>query len=141
MTSAPAIGFDYRPSRLPGGLLTAAAAFSFVAIAACGAPLALKLALLGGTAALTVPAFRRSCRSRIAGVGYGSDGWTLYAADRSQLPATLLSHRVIGTCILLRLKTDRSTEILMLAPDNCDPDIRRRLRMRLAAQAPATGIP
>jgi toxin CptA len=140
MTSAPAIGFDYRPSRLPGRLLAIASALSFLAIAVCGAPPGLKLALAAGTLALVIPAARRIRHSRVAGIGYGADGWTLYRADRSQLPATLLSHRVIGTLVLLRLKTDHATEILLLAPDNSDPDIRRRLRMRLAAQSPATDM-
>jgi len=41
---------------------------------------------------------------------------------------------VIGTCVLLRLKTSVAIETLLLAPDNSDADIRRRLRMRLAVQ-------
>jgi toxin CptA len=53
----------------------------------------------------------------------------------------LLSHRVIGSCVLLRLKTDHATEVLLLAPDNSDADIRRRLRMRLAAQSAVTDAP
>jgi len=140
MTSAPAIGFDYRPSRLPGQLLAIVAALACIAIALSGIPVELKLALATGVLCLALAAARRSTHSHITGVGYGSDGWALYQADRSQLRATLLSHRVIGTCVLLRLKTDRATEILMLAPDNSDSDIRRRLRMRLAAQSPATEI-
>jgi toxin CptA len=140
MTSAPAIGFDYRPSRLPGRLLALVTALAFVAIAVCGAPPGLKLALAAGTFALVVPAARRAGHSRVAGVGYGADGWTLYRADRSPLPATLRSHRVIGTCVLLRLRTADASETLLLAPDNSDPDIRRRLRMRLAAQSPAPDI-
>jgi len=85
-------------------------------------------------------AARRSTRSRIAGVGYGPSGWALYHADRTHWPATLLSHRVIGTHVLLRLKTDERTETLLLATDNSDPDIRRRLRMRLAAQSRAADL-
>ena len=138
MTSAPAIGFDYRPSRLPARLLAIAAALSLVAIAVCGAPLGLKLALMAGTLALAIPAVRRARRSRVAGIGYGADGWTLYRADRSQLPATLLSHRIIGTCVLVLLKTDHATDTLLLAPDNSDADIRRRLRMRLAVRSLAS---
>lgn len=140
MTSAPAIGFDYRPSHLPGRLLAAVTALAIVAIALSGAPFWLKVALTAATSMLAVIAARRARRSRIAGVGYGPDGWALYRADRSQLPATLRSHRVIGTCVLLRLKTDHTNETLLLAPDNSDPDIRRRLRMRLAAQSPVAEI-
>jgi len=134
MTSAPAIGFDYRPSRLPGRLLAIAAALALVAIGLCGAPAGLKLVLMAGTLALAILAGGRSRRSSIAGVGCGPDGWIVYEADRRQLPAMLLSHRVIGTCVLLRLKTSVAIETLLLAPDNSDADIRRRLRMRLAVQ-------
>ncbi|MBP1475763.1 hypothetical protein J7I44_15760 [Frateuria sp. MAH-13] len=140
MTSAPAIGFDYRPSRLPGRLLAVVTTLALVAIGLSGAPLGLKLLLAAGVAVSSVITARRSMRPRIAGVGYGSDGWTLYQADRSQLPATLVSHRVIGTSVLLRLKTGRATETLLLASDNSDPDIRRRLRMRLAAQSRAADL-
>ncbi|WP_439703064.1 protein YgfX [Frateuria sp. GZRe12] len=110
-------------------------ALALVAIALSGALLWLKLVLAVGTLTLTFTAARRSTLSRIAGVGYGPDGWTLYQPDRTPLPVRLLSHRVIGGCVLLRLKTDHATEVLLLAPDNCDADIRRRLRMRLAAQS------
>lgn len=135
MTSAPAIGFDYRPSRLTGGLLGIVTALGLVAVTLSGAPLWLKLVIAAGSLALAFVATRRLTLSRIAGVGYGPDGWTLYQADRTPLPARLLSHRVIGGCVLLRLKTDHATEVLLLAPDNSDADIRRRLRMRLAAQS------
>ncbi|MCX7512390.1 hypothetical protein [Frateuria sp. STR12] len=140
MTSAPAIGFDYRPSHLPRRLLAIVTALALVAIALSGAPSGLKMALVAGTSMLAVAGARRSGRSGIAGLGYGPDGWAVYRADRSQLPATLRSHRVIGSCVLLRLKTDHTTETLLLAPDNSDPDIRRRLRMRLAAHSPVAEI-
>lgn len=140
MTSAPAIGFDYRPSRLPARLTAIVGALAFAAIALSGAPLALKFLLWAGTLMLAVAVARRSLRSSIAGIGYGPEGWALYRADRTQLPAALLCHRVIGTCVLLRLQTDETTEVLMLAPDNSDPDIRRRLRMRLFAQSAAAGM-
>ena len=140
MTSALAIGFDYQPSRLPARLLALIAALAFVAIALRGAPLGLKLVLATSVGIFAGMAARRSPRSRIAGVGYGPSGWALYHADRTHWPAMLLSHRVIGTYVLLRLKTDDCTETLLLATDNSDPDIRRRLRMRLAAQSPAADL-
>lgn len=137
MTSAPAIGFDYRPSRLPGRLLATVVALALGAIALSGAPLVLKLGLAAGTLVLGRAAARRSRRSRVAGVGCGPDGWAIYRADRSRLGARLASCRVVGPFVLLRLATDDAVEALLLAPDNSDRDIRRRLRMRLATQAPA----
>jgi toxin CptA len=140
MTSAPAIGFDYRPSRLPGRLLGIVGALCLIAIGLCGAPLALKLALMAGNLSLASIAIRRTRRSRVVGAGCGPEGWAIYRADRSQLLARLLSHRVIGTCVLLRLRTDNTIETLLLAPDNSDDDIRRRLRMRLATRSPVAEI-
>src|SRR3569623_1508370 len=87
MTSAPAIGFDYRPSRLTGGLLGIVTALGLVAVALSGAPLWLKLVIAAGSLALAFVATRRLTLSRIAGVGYGPDGWTLYQAARTPLPA------------------------------------------------------
>lgn len=137
MTSAPAIGFDYRPSFWLVGLVTLVAVLASVALALCGAPGKLKLALIAGTVMLAGAGMHRARRSSVTGVACGPGGWALYQADRSQLPALLLSHRVIGTCVLLRLRTDRFTETLLLAPDNSDADMRRRLRMRLAAPSAA----
>ncbi len=54
--------------------------------------------------------------------------------------ATLASFRVIGEKIVwLRLSSPGQRQaLLLLAPDNSDADIRRRLRMRLA-QIEASG--
>ena len=50
--------------------------------------------------------------------------------------------RHLGGFILLRLQTvERGMQILLLAPDNTDRDIRRRLRMRLATVQPGEALP
>lgn len=137
MTSAPAIGFDYRPSRLPARLLLALAGLALVAIALSGAPRALKLPMALASTALVVLAVRRASRSTVTGVALAGEGWTLYRVARSESRATLASFRVLGDCVLLRLKSAERVEVLLLAPDNSDADLRRRLRMRLAAMQPA----
>jgi toxin CptA len=58
-------------------------------------------------------------------------------SSHEDVPATLASFRVLGALVLLRFKTARhGTHTLLLAPDNSDADIRRRLRMRLATLQP-----
>jgi toxin CptA len=136
MTSAPAIGFDYRPSRLPARLLLAVAVLALVAIAASGAPWMLKLLMAAVSIALATHALRRAARSTVTGVALAGESWTLYRAARSESPAVLASFRILGTCVLLRLKSAERVEVLLLAPDNSDADLRRRLRMRLAAMQP-----
>jgi len=136
MTSAPAIGFDYRPSRLPACLIGAVTVLALVAIALAGVPWSVKLILILMAVGFAAHAVRRIARLSIAGVGLAGETWTLYRTDRSDAPARLASFRVLGSCILLRLETGGRVEALLLAPDNSDADLRRRLRMRLAALQP-----
>jgi len=133
MTSAPAIGFDYRPSRLPARLLAAVGALAAIAIVLSGAPWWLQLLLALALFAMLVRALRRLSGSDVAGVGLAGARWTVYRADRSEAPAVLVSSRILGSCVLLRLKRADAVDTLLLAPDNSDADLRRRLRMRLAA--------
>ncbi|MEI7038011.1 protein YgfX [Fulvimonas yonginensis] len=137
MTSAPAIGFDYRPSRLPSTLLAAVAVLALASIALSGAPWGLKTGLAIVVLASVARALRTLSRSGIAGVGLAGENWTLYRAGQAEIPATLASFRILGTCVLLRLRTAEGVAVLLLAPDNADADVRRRLRMRLAALQPA----
>jgi toxin CptA len=141
MTSAPAIGFDYRPSRLPARLLGAVAVLAVVAIALSGASGWLKLLLASAALGSTMHAVHRASRSAVAGVGLAGENWTLYRADRSESPAKLASFRLLGTCVLLRLRSADGVEALLLAPDNSDADLRRRLRMRLATLQPTGRVP
>jgi toxin CptA len=136
MTSAPAIGFDYRPSRWPARLLGVVVTLALAAIVTSGAPWWLQLLLSAASLAFAAQALRRASRTGVAGVGLAGERWTLYRGDRSETPATLASSRVLGTCVLLRLKCAGETVVLLLAPDNSDADLRRRLRMRLAAMQP-----
>jgi toxin CptA len=94
------------------------------------AKLLLSLIVLVGT--------RRSVRlmaqSPVSAAGWGAqDSWTVHMTSHEDVPATLASFRVLGVFVLVRLKTaGHGTHSLLLAPDNSDADIRRRLRMRLA---------
>jgi toxin CptA len=84
-------------------------------------------------------AVRRVSRTDIVAVGLDQDGgWILRRADGTDQAATLTSSRVIGAYVLLRLApAGMHAQTVMLGPDNSDADIRRRLRMRLAASGTA----
>jgi toxin CptA len=134
MTSAPAIGFEYRPSRGFRQLLVAIALPAALAVLLSALAWWLKtlLALIVLLAAWR--SVRAAANSPVAAAGWGAeDIWTVHLHSHEDLPATLASFRVLGACVLLRLKTStHGMQVLLLTPDNSDADIRRRLRMRLA---------
>ncbi|KLD65903.1 protein YgfX [Dyella japonica] len=141
MTSAPAIGFEYRPSRWLGRLLWFLSTLAALAVwmSAAPWPVALAIALAIGLA-LWRTLLRWSGLS-VQAAGWGRDGsWSLRLRGDQDSAATLSSYRVIGEqAVWLRLSlAGRGHVALLLAPDNSDADIRRRLRMRLA-QVEASG--
>ena len=143
MTSAPAIGFEYRPSRLLRRVLIAVAAMAVLAVALCGLALWLKWLLGIAVVLATWQSVRRLAAVPVAAAGWSADNdWTLRLIDHEDVPATLASFRVFGIFVLLRLQTvERGVQVLLLAPDNSDADIRRRLRMRLATMQPDGAVP
>jgi toxin CptA len=76
-------------------------------------------------------------RSPVRAAGWSRDGsWTLRLASGDDQAASLDSFRALGDFIWLRLSlAGHGCVVLLLAPDNSDADIRRRLRMRLALPA------
>lgn len=143
MTFAPAIGFEYRPSRWMPRLLITVTGMALVATALSGVPLILRIAI----GVIVIVASRRALRrlhAPVYAVGWASQsGWTLRGLDGADDAATLLSFRVLRQIVWLRLASLRYGKLtLWLMPDNSDSDIRRRLRMRLAvlkagSEAPA----
>ncbi|HEY8587139.1 MAG TPA: protein YgfX [Rhodanobacter sp.] len=134
MTSAPAIGFEYRPPRLLRRVLLLMAALALLAIALSAVPTGLKLLLVIAVALLTWHALHRLAANPVAAAGWGADDvWTLRLRNQEDVAATLVSFRTLGGLVLLRLRTTgQGVQVLLLVPDNSDADTRRRLRMRLA---------
>lgn len=143
MTSAPAIGFEYRPSRLLQGVLILVAASALLAVVLCMIPWWSKLLLTAAVVLATYSALRGLTTGPVAAAGWSADqAWTLRLHDHEDIPATLSSFRVLGGFVLLRLHTaGHGVQVLLLAPDNSDTDIRRRLRMRLATIQPGEALP
>jgi toxin CptA len=133
MTSAPAIGFEYRHSRWAQGLFLAVTMLTLLAMLLAGLPWWLRLILALGAMAACGQALR-GLRLPVVAVGWsGRSGWSLHGRDGADEPATLLSHKVLRGVVLLRMASPRHGKLtLWLMPDNTDADTRRRLRMRLA---------
>ena len=136
MTSAPAIGFEYRSSRWVPRLFVAVTCLTVVAVMLSGAPLLMRVVLASALVAACAQAIR-CLQLPISAVGWaGRSGWTLRGLDGADDAAALLSFRIVGQAVLLRLVSGRYGKLtLWLMPDNTDADIRRRLRMRLAVVA------
>jgi toxin CptA len=142
MTSAPAIGFEYRPSRLLRRTLVLVAALAVLAVALSALPVWLRLLLATAASLATWHALRHLATNPIVAAGWSADdAWTLRLTDHEDVPATLASFRVLGAFVLLRLQTAERGVQLLLGPDNSDADIRRRLRMRLATIQPGEAVP
>lgn len=143
MPSAPAIGFEYRPSRHLRRALMAVAGLAVLAVWLCALPASAKVAVSVIVLFAVAHAALRVAHTPVTAAGCGEDGqWTLRMNSHTDVTATLSSSRVLGGFVLLRLRTaERGVHSLLLGPDNADADIRRRLRMRLATrrsgQAPA----
>lgn len=139
MKSAPAIAFDYRPSRLLALALIGVALFALVAIVLCGLEVWIKVLLLGVTlayAARTLHAFRRAPFGHVT--WHAAGHWRVRDADGNEHVAEFLGGTVLGRLIVLNLRTGPKRRVaLPLLPDNCDAEMHRRLRVRLAVAPPA----
>lgn len=134
MKSAPAIAFDYVPSRWLLAALIGVALLGLLAIAASAIPLWSKV--LAGAAACLYAGheFRRMLRPAIRRCAWHESGhWRVRDAAGRDHSATLLRFSVRGSLVVLQLRSGlQRTAALVLLPDNCDADTRRRLRVRLA---------
>jgi len=123
--------------------LVIVAVLAVLAVVSCALEPWLKLLLAITVLVATWHAVRRWDANPIAAAGWSADNaWTLRLLDHEDVPATLASFRVLGAFVLLRLQTaERGAQIVLLAPDNSDADIRRRVRMRLATMQPDEAVP
>lgn len=149
MRAAPAVGFDYRASRALLAATIAVAALAIVAVAISGAPHRLRVALMLLIVVCGAASLARLLRPRIRSLLWRADGGVDLALRhtrfdrRPEVHGTIQQARVVGPLIVLVLHwPPRGHATLWLLPDNLDPDIRRRLRMRLGsghAGAPLSG--
>ena len=143
MPSAPAIGFEYQPSRVLLGAYAAVVALALVAISLSGLPWWGKVLAILLVLATIMRAWPRLARTPVVAAGWNADNqWTLHLDSADDLAATLMSFRMLGPFVLLRLHAPGlGVQSLLLGADNSDSDIRRRLRMRLATLQPGEAVP
>jgi toxin CptA len=138
MKSAPAIAFDYLPSRWLLAAVIAVSGLALLAIALSGVALwskgvlALAACVYAGRALIGL---RKPLICRCA--WYESGHWRVRDASGQELEASLRQASVRGSCIVLRLHSPPAAfKHAGPLPDNCDADTRRRLRVRLARADP-----
>lgn len=149
MRAAPAVAFDYRPSRVLAVATLAVSLLALWAVAISGAPQWLRVVLLLLVVLYAAISLVRLLRPRIRSLLWRADGTVeLVLRDRTLEDAgtalgALHDARVMGPLIVLVLRwPPRGRAMVWLLPDNLDADTRRRLRMRLGtghAGAPASG--
>lgn len=144
VSEAPAIGFDYRGSRMLIATTLALAALAVVAIWISGAPPWLRWLSIPLVGACAGVAWGRLLRPRVRTLLWRADGGvelalndTIVDGAREAIGA-VEGGRIMGPLIVLTLRWPRrGRAALWLLPDNLDPDTRRRLRVRLGAHVGA----
>jgi toxin CptA len=134
MKSAPAIAFDYVPSRWLAAAIVAIALLALAAVAFAGVATWVKLALGCAVAGYSAHSLRRHLGASTRRVAWHEAGhWRIAPADGDDRAAELQHAVVRGGWLVLTLRAgDGERVALMLGPDNSDADVRRRLRVRLA---------
>jgi toxin CptA len=137
MKSAPAITFDCRPSASLAIAVAALAALAIVAIAICGLPAWAKWMLVVAVGAYAAVAVLRMSRLPVGRCSLAGGHWRVRGRDGQDHAAVLLRAAVRGPLIVLVLLAGPLRRVtLVLLPDNCDADTRRRLRIELSRGGP-----
>ena len=136
MRSAPAIGFEYRPSRLLALPAAALIVLAMIAVALGAIPVWSRIALEASALAYGTWSLWRFLHPRVRALNWRGDGSvSIELVDRggeTEVQGALHDARVIGPLVVLQLRWSNGAASLWLLPDNLDADTRRRLRMRLA---------
>lgn len=140
MKSAPAIAFDYRPSRSVAAAIVTIASLAIVAVVLSGIDPWIRLAVGFAACGYATLALWRFLASPVRRVAWHEAGhWRVVQADGQDRVAELRQAVVRGAWITLILRlTDGKDVALVLAFDNSDAELRRCLRVRLTRTAPDT---
>ena len=140
MKSAPAIAFDYVPSRWLATAIVVVALLALVAVAFAGLAIWIKLTLGCAVVGYAAYSLRRHLLTSTRRVAWHEAGhWRMALADGEERVAELRHAVVRGGWLVLTLRAGNGERVaLILGPDNSDADLRRRLRVRLARGQDAT---
>lgn len=142
MKSAPAVGFRYRTSRVLVLATLATIVLAMVTVWLSALPRWAGLVLILVIVAYAGVALGNLLRPRVRSVLWRADGGADIALDdragdgAREAQGAVHAARLMGPLITLTLLwPPRGRTTLWLLPDNLDADTRRRLRMRLGAEA------
>lgn len=131
MRSAPAIAFDYRPSRLLIAALASMLVLALVSVNVSGLGRAWKVGLSAIALGACMRSLRHWAQPRWTRVAFGEAGWVL--ADRAgrEVAAALDSYTKLGAMQVLRLRAESRAFHFVILPDNLEREVRRRLALIL----------
>ncbi|MEO7013744.1 MAG: hypothetical protein ABI127_05490 [Dokdonella sp.] len=134
MKFVPAIAFDYRPCRGIALAIAGMTVLSMAAVAASGLPVFLKVLIGLAALGLGLMALQRLWRPGIVRIARGQAGWLLVDGEGNEAAVALVDHAHRGFLLMLGFrKGDGPIRRVLLTPDNCDADLRRRLLLTIAA--------
>jgi hypothetical protein len=134
MKSAPAIAFDYAPSRLILGGVLLLGAFAVLAVLASGMATQLKALVAVLAAAYAGYAAKTFSTSSIRRIAHGEAGWLLVDRNGDEQAVELRHHVRRGNLLVLEFSASaQRVRRFVLTPDNIDAETRRRLLLVLAA--------
>lgn len=133
MKSVPTIAFDYRASRGVAAALLLVCCAAALAPWLSALPVAGRIAVSVAVVALGVRATRALLHPPFRRVAYRSSGWMLVDVAAGEHEVLLESHARLGAVIVLRFRLGpRERFYAVLAPDNLDAEMRRRLILLLS---------
>ena len=134
MKSAPAIAFDYAPSRLVLAGVLLLGTFAVLAVLASGLAIELKALLAILAVAHTGYAAKIFGTRPITRIAHGEAGWLLIDRNGDERAVELCRHVRRGFLLVLEFGAPAEpVRRFVLTPDNIDAETRRRLLLVLAA--------
>lgn len=134
MKSAPGIAFEYQPSRTVAIAIVGVTLLGLLAVVLSGLALLLKLAIAVAALGYAAWSLNRHLGSNVVRIANGAGGWLLVDAEGAEFPVELADAIHRGVLIVLGFRGESgSVRRFLLAPDNSDADLRRRLLLSVAA--------
>lgn len=134
MKSAPSIAFDFSPSRGISIAIAVITLLAMVAVLLGGFAMALKPPIALAAFLYGVWSLRRHLTPPVVRIACGAGGWLLVDSKGAEVPVTLVDSLRRGFLLVLGFRREEgSVQRFVLAPDNCDADLRRRLLLTIAA--------
>ncbi|MEP6881008.1 MAG: hypothetical protein ABI866_03390 [Dokdonella sp.] len=134
MKSAPAIAFDYLPSRGLAIAIIGVTLLATIAVLLGGVGIAFELPIAISTLVFGTWSLRRHLKPNVVRIARGAGGWLLVDATGKEFPVTLVDSLRHGFLLVLGFRQDEGPiQRFVFAPDNCDADLRRRLVLTVAS--------